>query len=906
MTVLKLLGVLVVAGVLAAGVLLPYVGGVGLVARSGTDKFLNTTCDLQEQALEQKTSLYARDGKTLIAQLFADNRNVVPLTQIPKLTQRALIDTEDRRFYSHHGVDPRGLLRAALHESGGNTQGASTLTQQYVKQIRFYQAKTKAEQQAAIDQTLDRKVYEAKCALKLERQYSKDDILAKYFNIAFFGQQAYGIEVAAQTYFGKPASKLTVPESATLVGLVKDPTLYDPFQHPKPAMDRRNEVIQNMVTAKDITQAQADAYKRSPIGLATKEAPVARRGCAYANDKLIANVGFFCDYAVDWLENTGGLSQQTLERGGLKIITSIDPTLQNTTQKSVFGGLPANAPSTAIMPQVDPKTGAVLAMATSKKYNYGDAHGKDPAYTSVPVFTRPSSGTGSTYKYFTLLAALQAGVSEAQTLRTAGSFPARYFPKYCNEDTTNPANGIANAGQYQATLSLRDAMVQSSNTFFVGVEDQIFGCDLSTIVKMAEDLGITSLNAPADPQNPKGPTVGQATIAGPSYTFTIGQTATSPLELTAAYAAAANDGTFCPANPITAVTDTNGRPVQYQKPACRHVFSAWTARTAINIMQGDTHHNGGTAGNQFDGFYRALGSDTHDVAGKTGTNNASYQSGPQKGKDDGTNAALWFVGLTPRLVATTAVYDVANPTKTVQLPGYTSTNDVFGAYSAAIWTAALQPMLAKTSWTWPSVNDLPNVTPIPNIAGQQEQQAVDMLKGAGFKPVKYPITCNGSTFPGSVAYAGPPVAAPGATVIYCMSGANQLSQPVPPMQGPPPAPTPPPFPPYPSPPPYTLPPFTPPSYTPPSYTPPSYTPPSYTPPPVQTTQSAQAPPPAPPPSSTPAPPAPPPSSTPARPAPPPSSTPAPPAPPQSSKPSRPAPPPSSTASRPVHRRRGGH
>ena len=241
----KLIGTLVIAGVLAAGVLLPFVGGAGLVAKHYADKFQNTSCNLQETPPPEKTQVYASDGKTLIATIFKQDRQPIPLSQVPKSLQDALVATEDRRFYSHHGVDMRGLIRSAINTSSGDTQGGSTLTMQYVKQIRYYQAGDNPKKQAeAIAQNLNRKIEDAKCALYIEgtKHESKQQILDNYLNIAFFGENSYGIQTAARTYFDKDAKQLTLPESAMLVGLLRAPTEYDPFINPEAARTRRDQV----------------------------------------------------------------------------------------------------------------------------------------------------------------------------------------------------------------------------------------------------------------------------------------------------------------------------------------------------------------------------------------------------------------------------------------------------------------------------------------------------------------------------------------------------------------------------------------------------------------------------------------------------------------------------------------
>jgi membrane peptidoglycan carboxypeptidase len=781
-TLIKLIGVLTVAGVLASGFLLPYVIGAGIATRNEADKFLETACTLKETPIQQKTTIYASDGKTVLARLFDQNRQVIPLSQIPNTVRRALIDTEDRRFYSHHGVDVRGMLRALLSESGGTTQGASTLTQQYVKQVRFYQATTDAERADAVKQDLNRKIYEAKCALMLEKQYTKDEILEKYLNIAFFGEHSYGIAVAARTYFNKTPQILTVPEAALLAGLVRSPTEYDPFQRNnlKVARDRRDQVIDNMAIVGDITQAQAEAYKKTPIKLATHTTNPALQGCVYY-DKSILNGGFFCDYVIDWLESHG-LSDTVLRTGGLNIVTSLDAQLQNYGQQAIWKKYSAKNTATIISPSIDPKTGHVLTMITSKYYDYGLQHlkSKDHRYTVAPIFTNATAGAGSTYKYFSLLAALTAGVKPSQTITTG----AKYYPRNCpqNNDGTRDAYTM-NAGNYPATMPLDAATYASSNTYFVGLEDQIFNCDLRTIVATAQKLGINSLNGPYyDPDTGKknGLTIAQTVTQEHIFNFTLGQTGSSPLEESSAYGVIANDGTLCPPNPIISVRGPTGKPVAYRHTVCKGgLVDPWVARTALQILVKDTTL--GTAGYVFGGFYGQHGFGDHQVASKTGTNNAAYFN-KLKGRyeDNGKNSAIWFVGLTPRLVSATTMYDPAHTSRTLNIPGvFNSGTDVFGAYAGTYWIAAYGPYITAHPWYWPSPNDIPDGQPVPSVVGRTESQAVQILKDAGFKPVQYPILCGSNQPFGFVSYNGPGIAARGATVYYCMSNGKRLITPPP-------------------------------------------------------------------------------------------------------------------------------
>jgi membrane peptidoglycan carboxypeptidase len=765
---IQLIGLLVIAGVLAAGFLLPYIGGAGLVAKSGADKFLNTSCNLTEEPVQQKTTMYASDGKTVIATLFDQNRQVIPFKSMPKDVINALIATEDRRFYSHHGVDMRGLLRGALKTTNGDTQGASTLTEQYVKQVRYYEAATDAERAAAIDQNIDRKILDARCALKIETQNSKTDILQKYLNIAFFGENAYGIQTAAQTYFGVNASRLTIPEAAMLVGLVKAPSDYDPFEHPQAARDRRDLVLDNMASQNYITTAQADAYKAQPIKLAPHSTPA--RGCAFANPR-VKNVGFFCDYALDWLENTGGLNAQRINTAGYKIITTLDANLQTYGQNNIWtqSGLDASHGGGYIlaMPSVTPSTGAVTSMITDVKYGVKKG---DPGYSVDHLFTKGYAGSGSTYKYFTALTALKLGVPTNYTLTTDNN---EWTTKNCPvDDQTGKPYTVHNAGNYSSTMPLDHALPASSNTYFVAMEDQTFSCELGPIVNTALGLGMNQLkNHVYDSQgNDTGRTIAQSVVSGRQATFTLGQDPTSVLELTGAFSAVANDGVYCPPIPIRTVTDINGKPVPFKRPGCSRQFDPYTARTLVNIMTNDTHSGYGTADRYFADWYANGGS---LVAGKTGTNNSTkFDPATHQNVDDQGNSALWFVGITPSLVSAAALVNPLHPNQRISnVPGITDNNDgtdTFGATASRFWLMAYQQTLQSQQWTWPTADSAPGEQ-VPSVTSKDVNDATTQLTEAGYKVKVLSTPCGSSVQEGNVAFYGPHVAEQGATITLCES-----------------------------------------------------------------------------------------------------------------------------------------
>ncbi|MDQ1739622.1 MAG: hypothetical protein QOE53_1274 [Pseudonocardiales bacterium] len=765
----RLIALLVIVGVLAAGFLLPYIGGLGLAAKAGSDKFLGTQCNLTEEPVQQRTTIYANDGKTVIATLFDQNRQVVPLSRVPKAVTNALISTEDRRFYSHHGVDMRGLIRGALKTTNGDTQGASTLTEQYVKQVRFYQATTDAERAAAIDQNIDRKILDAQCALKIERESSKTEILETYLNIASYGENSYGIETAAQTFFCVDVGKLTVPQAALLVGLVKAPTDLDPFNHPQAARDRRDLVIANMADEGYISDTEAIRAKASPLRLAP-HAPVPR-GCSFANP-AIKNAGFFCDYVTDWLTKVGGLTELKVNTSGYKIVTTLDARLQNQGQDAIWkkSGLdPAHGHGYLLaMPSIEPSSGAVTSMITDVRYGVQKGN---TGYSVDKLFTKAYAGAGSTYKYFTALAALKAGVPPSYTLTTSNN---EWKTKNCPLQDDNKPYVAHNAGTgYASTQALERALPASSNTYFVAMEDQLFGCDISPIVSTATSLGMNYLNGPQldSDGKPTGRTIAQSIVAGRQPTFTLGQDSTSVLELTGAFAALANDGVFCPPTPVKSVTDSTGKPVPLKAhPGCSRQFNSYVARTLVNIMTHDTKSSYGTAGRFFNEWYADGGS---EVAAKTGTNNSSkYDPEKKKIVDDEGNSALWFVGITPDLVSAAALVNPERPTQRIsRVPGITEDNtgtDTFGAAASKFWMQAYGPTLKAKDWEWPTVESTPG-NPVPSVTGMSQGDAIKYLASQGFVGKPLPVPCGSREQPGNVAFYSPKIAEPGATISLCIS-----------------------------------------------------------------------------------------------------------------------------------------
>src|SRR5450759_4946641 len=241
----------VVLGLLGAGLVMPAVGATGATARAGVHVFDTLPSDFTLTPLSQQSRILASDG-TLIATPYDENRIIVPLAQIAPVMRQAQIAIEDSRFYEHGGVDPLGVGRAFISNlGGGNTQGASTLTQQYVKitlQENALRNQDTVAARAATAKSYTRKLQELKYAVTLEKNLTKNQILEGYLNLVYYGDQAYGVEAAARHYFGVTAAKLTLTQAATLAGLVQRPSTTDPIRHPGAALARRNIVLDRMHT----------------------------------------------------------------------------------------------------------------------------------------------------------------------------------------------------------------------------------------------------------------------------------------------------------------------------------------------------------------------------------------------------------------------------------------------------------------------------------------------------------------------------------------------------------------------------------------------------------------------------------------------------------------------------------
>ncbi|MGW1892185.1 transglycosylase domain-containing protein [Streptomyces sp. NPDC002004] len=652
----KFLGVSVLAGAVLAGIAMPAAGALGLAAKGSVEGFDEIPANLKRPPLSQRTSILDNQGGQ-IATVYSRDRTVVPLKDISPYMQKAIVAIEDSRFYQHGAIDAKGILRALNQnaQSGGVAQGASTLTQQYVKNVFVEEAGDDPSKVAqATQQTLGRKIRELKYAIQVENKLGKKGILENYLNITFFGEQAYGIEAASQRYFSHPAKDLTLDEAAMLAGIVQSPSRYDPVNDEAEAIKRRNVVLQRMADVHDISQEEADRAKQKPLKLKVSKP---KNGCITA----VKGAGFFCDYVREVFLNDEAFGKSREERakvwnrGGLTIRTTLDPRAQKSVQASIKDHVNQDDKVATAATLVEPGTGKILAMGQSRPYGFGKNE------TQINYSVNHAMGgsnygfpTGSTFKPFLAAAAIEQGTPPTK------SYPAPYKMPY--PATVQRCSGTwVNDGNYQVEneneeengpYALKEAMAKSVNTYFVQMLQDVGMCPVR---QMTDRLGILQGNGTKVPEVPSS--------------LTLGSTGLSPLTMASAYAAFADRGRYCTPvaiESITRINDNESLPVP--KSTCSRAMSEKTADTVNTLLQGVIDSGTG----------QQAGLTDRDNAGKTGTT------------DQRKNA--WFVGYTPNLSG--AVW-VGSPTQGVQMENIS----IGGVYHDKVYGADVPGPIWKDAMT---------------------------------------------------------------------------------------------------------------------------------------------------------------------------------------------------------------
>jgi membrane peptidoglycan carboxypeptidase len=741
-TLLKLAATIVAAGALVAGLLLPWVGGPAVVASQSTGLLGDLPVELTDHTPPGNTVLLAANGEP-ITSFYRENRQPVAPDQIAPVMKNAMVAIEDARFYEHRGLDVQGTLRALVRNlrAGEVAEGGSTLTQQLVKQTLLQTADTPEERLAATEQTVGRKLREARLAIALEDAYSKDEILTRYLNIVYFGQNAYGVQPAARAFFGVDATALTLPQAALLAGLVQSPTNDDPFTDPERATDRRNEVLSRMAEQGYVSAEEAAQAQDAPLGLSPAPAP--RRGCAEAT------VGaFVCDFVQRYLVQELGLTQEQLDTGGYVIRTTLDPELQRAGDAAVLETLPMGDSLAAMFTAVEPGTGHLLAMSVNRVFGYDQA---DPAQESYNLNVAPSQGSGSTYKVFVAAAALARGFSSGYTITTGDPYVSRVYSGPCQGRNTGGRYCVRNAGSgYRATLDMETALYQSSNTYFLGLEDALGSVEEP--VRMAEAMGLFQFSPPELPQQ---------IIDENRGSFTFGSEATSPLGLASAYSTLAASGTQCDVVPVTAVLDptgepavgADGQPLAVGDRCTPEAIPPGVATTLNQMLRKDVEPgHGGQTG-------RRAYVPGHQIAGKTGTSQENF--------------SIAFVGYTPEITASVMVL---NPKQNEDVGGFG------GGKGATIWHDAMAPILdARGSSDFPPADPVVvagNTRPVPGCSSVRACESA--LAGAGFATAT--IRVDSARPAGSFAGTSPPRggrAVPGQVVNILVSNGADYVEPAP-------------------------------------------------------------------------------------------------------------------------------
>ncbi|MFI5929683.1 transglycosylase domain-containing protein [Micromonospora sp. NPDC051543] len=671
------------AGLVLAAAALPGNLLVGFTARAALSSYAALPDALRTPATPQRSYLYANDGKTLLTTFYDVNRTDVALADVAPVMRQAIVAAEDRRFYDHGGADLRGLARALVAnvKGGGTEQGGSTLTMQYVRNVlKTDPTRTAEERAAATDPTVGRKIQEIRYAGALDKSLGKDEILGRYLNIAYFGSGAYGIAAASQRYFGKAPAQLTLAESALLAGLVQSPDAYSPISGDKDqALARRSYVLDSMVATGAITAGQAAQAKAEPLALHPTAQPNGCTAVAQGHDDW----GYFCDYLRQWwltqpaFGATPAEREQALRSGGYTVVSSLDPKIQAAAQQQATKVYGYDNKRALPIAAVQPGTGRVLAMAVNRHYSLADNPAGQANYPNTvnPLISGGASvdgyQAGSTFKLFTMLAALESG----RTLSTGFDAPAKLPTRYPAEGPGScdghwcPAN--ANPAWMDGYRMMWDGFGRSVNTYFVWLAEQV-GQD--KVVEMAQRLGIT-FRADTDAAFAKN-------NAANWGSFTLGVAATTPLDLANAYATVAAEGTYCTPVPVVSVTDAKGTKVPVGEPSCKKVLDPDVARAATDAARCPVGQqspygqcNGGTA----TGVNDIL--DGRPAAGKTGSSEE--------------NATETFVGFTPQVAVAGIAANPDDPTDSV---GSAVQSKVIDAVARVIATAVKgQPEKAFTA-----------------------------------------------------------------------------------------------------------------------------------------------------------------------------------------------------------------
>jgi penicillin-binding protein 1A len=483
------------------------------------------------------TRIFARDG-TQLASVYKENRVWVPLSRIPLVMQQAVIANEDHNFYSHHGVDFGGIMRAAFADfTHQQFQGASTITQQLARKLFLN------------DQvSISRKIQEALLAMEIERYYTKDEILERYLNMVYLGSGAYGVDAAAHTYFGERVEKLNLQQAAVLAGVIAAPSDYSPFVNLQLAKDRQTHVLDRMVESGYVTEAQANEARTADLGL-THERAAGLQGYLYP---------YYTTYVISQLEKLFG--RQAVEEGGLQVYTALDVNMQKIAQDAVDWGVKASEAEginghQAALVAIRPTTGEIVAMVGGTHFSLDNQFNR-----AWQAHRQP----GSSFKVYVYTTAIDSGMPPNSIVEDSPvGYPMGDGSTWYPKDDDN---------SFMGSITFRTALAQSRNVAAVRLADKI---GIDKVIEYAHRMGVT---APLEA----------------NLSLALGSSVISPLDQASGYSTLANQGVHIDPSAIRLVRDSLGNAVlDDQYPQATEVVSAGTAYLMTSMMEDVINHGTG-------------------------------------------------------------------------------------------------------------------------------------------------------------------------------------------------------------------------------------------------------------------------------------------------------------------------
>jgi len=710
----------VLAGVLVAGLFVPLAGMAGVSSKAAATELESLPAELSTPAPPTRSRVLMANGKTL-AYFYDENRVPVAMDNIAPVMRQAQLAIEDHRYYQHGALDFKGTLRAFIRNSTSDagTQGGSSITQQYVKMVQVEACngnkKCIAKAQAP---TMERKIRELRYAIALEKKFSKDQIFERYLNIAYYGEGAYGVQAAARHYFAVDADELTLAQAALLAGLVQNPDANNPVDNVSAALDRRDVVLNRMTTLGIITADQAKKAKKATFD--EKRVTSVRAGC------VGTKYPFLCDYVrlsllkMPSLGKTVEERERMLNQGGLTIQTAIDPKTQDLAQKKVSSVVGPTDPLISTMNMIQPGTGLIVAMAQSRPV-MGSSKKKGETYWNLAV--DPAMGgtqgyqAGSTFKAFTIAAALEKGIPISKTFnaRSPLNFTGRPFES-CTGTERVPRYEVRNSVGHSTTIGMTEAAEYSVNTYFIQLE---LAAGLCNVTKMAEKAGVRL-------GTPDRKLVG---FYDHTPSFTLGSVEVSPLSMAEAYATFAARGVHCDPIIVSEVINRAGKSLEVPDANCKKVMEPEVADGVNKVLKSVMDDGTGKRAKVYNGY---------DMAGKTGTIDS--------------NEAVWFAGYTPEIagVAMISIDNTQEPfikskssfrrsgVKYYSVPSTGAYLQGSGSGDAGmkIWKPVMDEYLDKvpdTSFEAPSSSiEVGRQVRVPSLYGLSIESATKKLEKEGF------------------------------------------------------------------------------------------------------------------------------------------------------------------------------